>query len=73
MRENVGGIDRWARIVVGPGLVAAALTVLGAREGRWLGLGTLVAGALITDTFFTRVCPVNELLHIDTARGALAR
>lgn len=68
MRENVGGADRVARAVAGPALLAFGV-------GRWLTGGAsagallaAVAGALITETAVTRVCPVNEVLGVDSAR-----
>jgi hypothetical protein len=66
VQENVGDLDQRMRLVVGPALVLAALGPLGARRGRPVGLGALVAGALIVDSAISRTCPVNELLGIDT-------
>lgn len=68
MRENVGGADRRMRMVAGPGLVVLGFTALGGSRGRLPGLLAMLAGALVTETAVTRVCPVNEVLGIDTAR-----
>lgn len=68
MKENVGGADRLVRFVAGPALVLAALGPLGARRGQGAGLAALVAGALITETVITRLCPVNAVVGIDTSR-----
>ena len=40
----------------------------GEAEGRLPGLLAMVAGALITETAITRVCPLNEAPGVDTAR-----
>lgn len=72
MQENVGGVDRALRSVAGPALVVLGLTRLGAREGRALGLLTLVLGALTTETVITRVCPLNAVLGLDTRQRAPA-
>lgn len=66
MRENVGNVDRIARSLLGPLLMLAAYTRLGAREGRLPGLIGFVAGALVIESAVTRVCPVNALLGLDT-------
>jgi Protein of unknown function (DUF2892) len=68
MRENVGGWDRGARAVAGPALLALGYTRLGGGRGAAAGLLAMLAGALITETAITRVCPLNEALNVDTAR-----
>lgn len=68
MRENVGGADRAFRAVAGPALIALGYTRWGGGEGRPLGLLMMLSGALLAETVITRVCPVNELLGVDTAR-----
>lgn len=67
MQENVGGAELVVRSVAGPGLLLAGLTVLGARQGRPLGLGALVWGAMVTETAMTRTCSVNGFLGRSTA------
>ena len=67
MRENVGGLDRRVRLVAGPALMAFGFTRLGGRDGTIPGLLALLGGALITETAITRVCPLNEVLGVDTA------
>lgn len=69
MRENVGGMDRTMRLALGPGLLALGYTALGGDRGRAPGLLAMIAGALVTETAITRVCPLNEVLGVDTARG----
>lgn len=64
MRENVGRTDRTVRSIVGPGLIAMGLGQL--IRGKWRGLGTVVAGALVVESAVTRVCPLNATLGLDT-------
>lgn len=68
MQENVGGAELPIRAITGPALLIAALTVLGAREGKPAGLGALIWGTLVTETAITRTCSVNGLLGRNTAR-----
>lgn len=67
MRENVGGWDRAARGVAGPALLALGYTRWGGSRGELGGLAAMLAGALVAETAITRVCPLNELLGVDTA------
>lgn len=76
-QENVGGLDRVARLVVGPVLLACGLAALGGRltlgldEMRQLvggGIG-VVLGVGFAVTGVTRRCPVNRALGVDTHRG----
>lgn len=64
MKENVGSFDRAWRFAVGPALVAYGLS----RRGRRGGLLATVAGALLTQSAVTRVCPLYRSLGIDTLR-----
>jgi hypothetical protein len=68
MRENVGGMDRTMRLMAGPGLLALGYAALGGSRGRLPGLLAMIAGALVTETGITRVCPLNEVFGVDTAR-----
>lgn len=68
MRENVGGWDRVGRAIIGPALVGAGYGYFGGRHGRLGGLAAMIAGALVTETAITRVCPLNEAVRVDTAR-----
>ncbi|MGK3963911.1 DUF2892 domain-containing protein [Sorangium sp. So ce118] len=71
MQENVGTLDRTARLVAGPLLMGLGATALGGLKGRPGGLVALVAGALIVESAITRVCPVNRLLGVDTREREL--
>lgn len=44
MNKNVGGIDRWVRIVLGVVLVAVA--VMGVSPWGWIGLVPLLTGVV---------------------------
>ena len=68
MRENVGGADRTMRVVAGPALMVLGYAAWGGSRGELLGLLAMLSGALITKTAITRVCPLNELAGVDTAR-----
>lgn len=68
MKENVGGGDRVARAVVGPVLIALGYARLGGDRGSLPGLLAILGGAFLVETALTRVCPLNELAGVDTAR-----
>ena len=60
MKQNVGGIDKVVRIVLGLALLAAMLVVDG--SARWLGLIGLVP--LVTGLF--GYCPLYSLFGISS-------
>jgi uncharacterized membrane protein len=64
VKENVGRLDQIVRGVVGAGAVALALSQL--RKHPILGALGIVAGAMVTETAVTRVCPLNTALGLDT-------
>ncbi len=68
MSKNVGGIDRKARLVVGPLLllvsIAAFVGVL--PLGTLGGVASLVVGVVLTVTGAVQRCPLNALLGVDT-------
>jgi len=66
MKENVGGADQLIRTVLGPAMIAASVSRLGAAKGNTLGLLTLVGGVLVLESAITRTCPVNAALGVDT-------
>ncbi len=73
MKENVGTVDRAARSIVGPALVALGYTRWGGDEGRPLGLLAMMGGVTIIESAITRVCPINGLLGLDTREPELAQ
>ena len=60
MRANVGGIDRFLRIIVGAGLLSLVFLLEGAA--RWWGL----IGILPIVTGLFRFCPAYGLLGMST-------
>jgi hypothetical protein len=75
MDKNVGGIDRIARLVLGPVLVvvgAAALAGFGLSVGDTLGLGVavlaVVVGTVFVVTGTVQRCPLNRILGMNTFR-----
>ncbi|KAF1723433.1 MULTISPECIES: YgaP family membrane protein [Pseudoxanthomonas] len=57
MKTNVGGFDKWARVVVGAVLIGWALT--GGPLWAWIGLVPLVTGLF-------GFCPLYRLLGVNT-------
>ena len=76
MDTNVGGMDRTARLVVGPILVVVGAALLAGLfslgEGTVVGLVVpvlaLVVGLVLTVTGYARTCPVNSMLGVNTSR-----
>jgi hypothetical protein len=75
-RKNVGGPERIARAVVGPGLVAGGLAALvgvlavpAGATGLAVAVLAIAAGARMTLTAVTRRCYVSALLGRDSHRG----
>jgi hypothetical protein len=78
MRENVGGWDRRIRSVAGPILLGVGARLLARRRNpvaRLMarraspigGVAAVLAGALLSQTALTRVCPMSSALGINTA------
>jgi len=68
MDINIGGVDRWARIVAGLALVVVGVATLGGvlSFGTMVGaIATLLGGVLVV-TGLVRVCPLYRLLGVDT-------
>jgi len=68
MQQNVGGLDRTARILLGPILVLAAIAAFTGyfALGAAVGAACLVAGTILLGTGTTQKCPANELAGVDT-------
>ena len=60
MKQNVGKVDRWIRIVVG--VLVLSLLVFVSGPARWFGLLGLIP--LITGLF--GFCPLYWLFHLNT-------
>ena len=59
MQANVGGADKWLRIVVGLALIAWAL--MGGPAWAWIGVVALATGLF-------KFCPLYKLVGINTCR-----
>ena len=59
MRANVGGADKWLRIVVGLALIAWAL--MGGPVWAWIGVVPLATGLF-------NFCPLYKLVGINSCR-----
>ena len=59
MQANVGGADKWLRIVVGLALIAWAL--MGGPVWAWIGVVPLATGLF-------NFCPLFKLVGINTCR-----
>ncbi|EFW92280.1 hypothetical protein ZOD2009_09485 [Haladaptatus paucihalophilus DX253] len=74
MEKNVGGLDRTARLIGGPILVAIGVALLAGYLDIGLagtvGLAVtaliLVAGAIFVITGTTQKCPANQVAGINT-------
>jgi len=68
MNENVGGIDRTGRIVIGSSLGIAGSAALSGywAAGAIVGGIALVIGAILLVTGTTQKCPINNAAGIDT-------
>ncbi|GAB6859930.1 DUF2892 domain-containing protein [Haloplanus litoreus] len=68
MERNVGGIDRIARLILGPlAALAGAGVLLGALStSQSVGVALVVVGVVVFLTGVTQRCLVHRLLGIDT-------
>lgn len=79
MEKNVGGIDRSARLVVGPLLILVSLAgfvgllpVLSGVVALVVWVLALVVGAVFVVTGYTQKCPLNNVLGLNTYEEAAA-
>jgi hypothetical protein len=68
MKENVGGWDRRIRSIAGPILLGVGTRMLTRRKSPIGGVAAMLAGAMLSQTAMTRVCPMSAALGINTAR-----
>ena len=61
MKANVGGFDKWARIVLGVLLIVWAAT--GGPVWAWIGVVPILTGLL-------NFCPLYRLVGINTGKHA---
>ncbi|MFC7020630.1 MULTISPECIES: YgaP family membrane protein [Haloarcula] len=76
MQKNVGGIDRIARLVLGPVLlivgvaaISGILTITAGTTGLVVAALLLVVGAVFTVTGLTQTCPLHSILGFNTFRS----
>lgn len=67
-RRNVGGLDRWIRLLLGAPLVAAGLFVAGGTRGEPIGMIVALVGLVGVLTAITGRCPLYVPFGISTAR-----
>ena len=70
MEQNVGGMDRTARLIAGPVLLLVGVAALlkAVPGGMAVGAVGLLLGVVFTVTGLTRTCILNKILGIDTSR-----
>ncbi len=71
--QNVGGLDRTARIWGGLALIAAGLLLFGGFAGSGVGLAVAVIGAWAMVTGVASYCPMYQPFGISTARTSRAK
>lgn len=69
MEQNVGGMDRTARLVVGPILLLVGIAALAELIPGGIAAGgvALLLGLVFTVTGTTQRCILNRLLGVDTS------
>lgn len=72
MEQNVGGMDRTARLVAGPILAVVGILILldVVATSPLLGGALVLVGAVFLATGLTQVCVLNRLLGINTRKKA---
>jgi hypothetical protein len=81
MKKNVGGIDRVARLVIGPVLIlvgiagyAGLLTLaVGPLPQALTAVMVFLVGTILLVTGFVQKCPLNRVLGLNTHRREGAR
>jgi len=66
MQPNVGAIDRLFRLILGIGLMGAALSGVSALGSAILQYVALAIGAVLVVTATLRICPLYSLLGLRT-------
>jgi len=68
MERNVGGMDRSARLVLGPLLAVVGLAIVldVVSTSVYLGGALVLAGAILLVTGAVQQCPINSLLGVNT-------
>jgi uncharacterized membrane protein HdeD (DUF308 family) len=68
MERNVGGMDRTARLVLGPLLAVVGLAIVldVVSTSVYLGGALVLVGAILLVTGAVQQCPINSLLGVNT-------
>lgn len=68
MEQNVGGLDRTGRLVIGVILAVAGAAAINdlLPVGVAIGAAALVVGSVLLFTGTTQKCPINDAAGIDT-------
>lgn len=73
MEKNVGGIDRTARLIVGPVLIVVGLAIYAGlfavgtgAVAVWFPIVALILGAVLAVTGYTQKCPIWRALGVNT-------
>jgi NAD/NADP transhydrogenase beta subunit len=77
MEQNVGGYDRLGRFVIGTLLVVGGIAgytglfrvAVGPLPQALVALLLVLIGAILVLTGYTRTCPINSVLKINTYRS----
>lgn len=78
MEKNVGGLDRTARLIVGPILLLAGIAgyagllvlAVGPIPQALASVIVFLVGAILTVTGYVQKCPLNRLVGLNTFRQA---
>lgn len=76
MKKNVGGMDRIARLVIGPVLVLAGIAgyagflalAVGPLPQALASVLVFLVGAILLVTGLVQKCPINQLIGLNTYR-----
>lgn len=70
MEQNVGGLDRTARLVAGPLLLLVGIAVLAEmlEFGTVVGVAAVVVGAVFLGTGLTQRCLLHRIFGINTCK-----
>ncbi len=71
-RQNVGGIDRWIRLVLGVTLILVGILLAGGAHGDASGIALTVAGVASLVSALTGYCPLYVPLGFSTAKRGSA-
>jgi len=67
VKQNVGGMDRYARIAIGIVLVLLGTVGNGLIGGQGIGLPVSVVGIIVMGTGVFRFCALYSLIGVNTA------